>query len=366
MSSKIGERERRRLAQKLASSLDHVAALIAESPNVPIDPDEVRIEITHGSSFAVNVRQDPEDAGVALITVSLAVVAMVEAAATSTEWANGLGDETRCELIELALQWIVLHEIAHISLGHIGYLAHYTRNPRGAVTLDMVGNDLAEAPVEAHRDFPEHLKKCMELEADFWATQYLEILHVAEQAPAGSGRLPPHLDDRRRLVALAAGIAILLVQGQREQRRTSDPEHPLPETRAANVLQALLGRSVMQQATIRDGAVVLRGTDEEYVKEVASALRTMLPVFIVDLAQLATHLNVQPIFTGQQSDSDAEELRIDPLISGPMHDHLTRATRPDADENDYVTEGARELARLLRFAHELRRGTAAHIKYGPH
>lgn len=323
----------------LNATLGRLAALLAASPNVIFSPSDLRIELAEEQGFIAHVGVDPENTSGALITLSLEVVTAIEAAVAAAGWVHLVDATTDLNpIVDLTLQWIILHEIAHWALGHIGYAAEHSGRSPSDIRLSMIDQDDPETVAdETPHDIPCDMRKCMELQADFLATQILDTVHVAELTSAGP---------TRQLVTIAAGVAILLIQAKRERGAKYHPKHPLPQTRAANIVQAILGQSLMAYGTLRNGEVVLNGSSDEYTGTIKAALAKILPTFFVDLGHLAASLNIHPIFNDQKTIELDIGAGTGTALTPILRDQLLLSTNPAADVSDFVTEAGREFARL--------------------
>ena len=87
-------------------------------------------------------------------------------------------------LSELALHFILLHEVAHFACGHLG-LAAVRRGTTGAFRLSEIDHEFALGPGGARSAiFQEADHKCIELQADFLAEELHFFFHRADKTEA--------------------------------------------------------------------------------------------------------------------------------------------------------------------------------------
>lgn len=355
-----------RARRALARAARRLSHLLAELEDQPIDPSRLSISFD-ARTRAASVGIDEADVERARITIEPQFVIDLDATIArfvengfpagsgaseqvARQWARRTHarDNTKRtqHVLEIALQWVVLHEIAHWRLGHLGYLADVTGLPVGDLRLSAVGHEFGMDSTVTVPRLPDEDQRCLELQADFEATQLLDILH-AEDAASGDASAPPTaLTATRQLIAVAAGAVILLIQRLREEGKVTSSRHPIPEARAHNVMSILMGRSVAHHGHVRDGQIRLPTTDDASVDGIRTTWIDALVVFYRFLTPLAQQLGVEPIFSRPDLVPASDDLPADQTAPASARDLMLYVLDAEAGPERFVTEGCKELARL--------------------
>lgn len=373
-----------RAAEIIVSVSDRLAELLLELEGEPIDPDAVELDLLHDTrAFAAYVGPHPDRDGAALVKISPYVVIEIVEALRRAGW-NFAEEEAGAEfveggiepILELALQWVILHELAHWGLGHLGY-REAVSGAKGARlsctdnSFAVAADDLASNPDAARSgrpwsDLSPEEYRCLELQADFQATLLLDVLHDEPDAEtSGAADDAIRLPASRQLVALAAGIAIILVQRQRPKKDAGEPDlrHPSPEARAFNVMSVLLAQSVRHLGQVDEGGIRLATSDDEQVRRIREAWVDALRVFYRYLAPFAEAVGVQPIFSNPSLVRARMEGAADDLVPLTGREVLVFLLEPGARPDRFETPGGRELSALRGYNLELQRKAAPYAAW---
>ena len=355
----------RRIVAKVAASL---AEDLYDHDEVGVSLEKVRVEVVPGhDQFLAEVSLDDRNEDGAVITVGLSFVASLRRAVAKLETGvdfdvaeDGTGELLIHPLLESALKWLILHEAAHWTAGHLDTFRS-GRSPARTSRLLAVENAIAGGngendppPIDAARF------KCMELEADFIATQTLDLLYAdewMEDERAGlaarkhrdPGKPQWALSDKRRIVALASAMIILMVESIRQHGRPA-LTHPSPDARAINIMITLYGQALIQAGEVVEGSVRVRPRDAMHIRDLIGGLAGL---FHIDLAPFAASLGIAPIFGLPHRttliDADGDLV----TMTATMHDMTLLLMDPNVAADEMRTEGAREYLEL-RALHRLK------------
>lgn len=286
-------------------------------------------------------------------------------------------------MAELSLQWIVLHEMAHWALGHIGFAAARTRAGDAALTLSEVTHSFALEGVEASGNCltsSEH--QTIEMQADFLASELLYFYHRAqigsENTPLSRfgermrelvdvrGTVLGDLDEaqQHRLLATAAGVVVLTIEARRQEVGTSRT-HPLPETRAMQILTetfALANRSQSREG--EDGGFILGTTDDDQIAEILETVRGQWRSLIIDMMGVSEALGTEPLFLRSEAPGVAATDPDMSSTSATFQDFLHLIFDAAGGEEGLATAGGREFWRLKQLDAGVRSACAAFAVWG--
>lgn len=229
-------------------------------------------------------------------------------------------------LLELSFQYLMCHEASHWLLGHIEFLW------RNNSMLFKQGIGFSEVMLGASGSLVLQLdadeNKCAELQADSMAFEMMDVLHTPAPSEESDGFA------RLRILTVAAGLVILLIEKQRHSG-----SYPLPATRTFNLLNMVLGVANLNAVAIHRNGPVLSGSDPATLETLGRSLReTILPAGL-DLHTVSEILGIETTF-----------LHFKGQLSPTLEDLLL--TSGVRKIGDYQTSGAREFASLDRFLHE--------------
>lgn len=284
-----------RAAEIILTVSDRLAELLVQLEDEPVDPDAVELDLLKRDVFNAYVRLDARREGGAVVELGPRIVIDIVDALRTVEWnflesraaqaATTDPQDTIEPILELALEWVILHEMAHWGLGHLGYRASITGETGARLScadnrFESCDEPSASNPVDAHpeaparRDLSSDEYRCIELQADFTATMLLDILHEEpddepDDADHSSRSDLNRIPASRQVVALAAGIAVLLVQKSRGKRAAqSDLRHPSPEARALNVMSVLLAQNLRPFGIVEPSQLRIPIPEDEHVEQV--------------------------------------------------------------------------------------------------
>jgi hypothetical protein len=257
-------------------------------------------------------------------------------------------------LSELCLDWIQMHEQAHVILGHLDLLAE--RQPSQAQLL-MDGQTSRTG-----RDFRSDTYKIMEFQADAYGLELLFLEHLAPAAPTLALWSAPGLVDlgfdvgavgdkpdvnafRRvaRTLIVAAGLTALLMERSGEGRIDRDDHHPRPSSRLFALI--LGGASIAEE--FLEGLLMIRKRRKLSEHKLEEFLVRLIYECSLDLQLVAATLGIED--ARLRYDPDAENpLRtafVEDLFSmfgaGPL---ARGAPQPP------LTEAGQEFARLQAYS----------------
>lgn len=221
-------------------------------------------------------------------------------------------------LAEVALQWIILHELAHWALGHLGLAALRSGDPKRQLSMDEVAFTFHAADgARAVNGLSSEECRALELQADFLASELLFFYLRAQQAHPASPLVRFEKDiaalvavrgtvigmadpaTANRLLMTANSIVIMVMEARRHAltRRNGALSHPSPESRAFQMLAVMFALANRRHHQTRaDGTLVIKTTDDDRIADIDRMLREELRPFVIDSWAVAQVLKVPPIF----------------------------------------------------------------------
>lgn len=263
-------------------------------------------------------------------------------------------------LIAAAVRWIVLHEIAHWRLGHLGLhshhrgvaMAHFDERDAIGLRMSVARPSVVPAALEIHRP--------MEMDADtlaivsqdkfvpraqadkYWDDAWSYIASLPPEGFANECVVSqPSPAEALRMFIVAQALVILLLE---RMGAVPDPEHPFPETRAFNLIVTHTRLAVFPHAKETDGRLLFGG-DTEGSAAFSAFLSDTFGKALCDIRLMCNLMGVRDIFTGV-IEHPREVQSINDMVSAIFRDLFRVLSHGKNAMPDVETVGAREFCSL--------------------
>jgi len=281
----------------------------------------------------------------------------------------------QCEfMIDTAFQFIVMHEIAHWSLGHTLYAQQL------GLLQAPAWEELGLQNSTQRLAGKEGIARCIELQADSVGFDFLVSPNVAVKEPRSllcrfneafsKVYVPRHTlaslnpNKATRLLTVSSAAVIMLLEMARAQASTSAGNtHPTPEARAYNLLRDQFGLSLYDYGQINEeGVLVFRNIPNIDINAVfKSIMRETLALSLYDMKFLARTMGVPHLFVetaDQKMVSRPLNFRDSPVLQDLVLELLPRPATA------FTTQAAKENAAMKLINNDVRAACKPYWRFG--